>query len=189
MFYEIICYDDKSVRQGNKMTKRRIFLKQFSNVYQVRSLTKGDLSCILELCKTNPYYYQHCPPNPTFETIKQDMVALPPRTTKKDKRYVGFFSENELIAVLDLILNYPNSESCFIGFFMMHKKYQGQGIGSQIVQNVLEYLKEFYKTVHLGYVSTNEQAKRFWLKNGFGNTGKEYRQPLYLVKIMAKTLK
>ena len=123
------------------MIKRRIFLKQFSNVYQIRRLTKGDLPCLLKLCQTNPSYYKHCPPNPTFETLKKDMAALPPNTTKKDKKYVGFFKGNKLIAVLDLILNYPNSETCFIGFFMIHQKYQGQGIGSQIIQNVSAYLK------------------------------------------------
>ncbi len=173
------------------MANRKIFLKQLSNSYQLRRLTKEDISCVLELCKGNPYYYKHCPPSPTPENIKRDMRALPPRTTKKDKRYIGFFQGAELIAVMDLIFNYPNSETCFIGFFMMNKKYQGQGIGSQIIQNALEYLKNFYKTVRLGYVSTNEQAKRFWLKNGFKYTGKEYRdsQYLYVVKIMAKELK
>ena len=171
------------------MVTKRIILKQFSSVYQIRRLTTDDLSCLLKLCKTNPYYYEHCPPDPTLETLKQDMVALPPKTTKKDKRYVGFFKGNELIAVLDLILNYPNPETCFIGFFMMHKKYQGQGVGSQIIQNVLAYLSKFYNAVRLGHVATNEQAKRFWLKNGFQYTGKEYKQPQYLVKIMAKELK
>ena len=179
----------KAIR--NKMTKKRIFLKQFSSVYQIRRLTKEDLPCLLKLCKTNPYYYRHCPPDLTIETLKKDMVALPPRTTKKDKKYVGFFKGNELIAVLDLILNYPNPETCFIGFFMMHKKYQGRGIGSQIVQDVLEYLKNFYEMVQLGHVSTNEQAKGFWLKNKFEYTGQEYKEPqyLYIVKIMTKELK
>ena len=171
------------------MVKSRIFLKQFSDVYQVRRLTKDDVPCILRLCKTNPYYYQHCPPNPTLESIRQDMKALPPKTTKKDKRYVGFFKGKELVAVLDLILNYPNSDTCFIGFFMMHKKHQGQGIGSRIIQHVLEYIKKSYKAVRLGYVTTNKQAKGFWLKNGFKHTGQEYQQPQYLVKIMAKELK
>lgn len=173
------------------MGKRRIFLKKFSSIYQIRYLTKEDLSCLLKLCQTNPYYYKHCPPNPTFETLKKDMTALPPRTTKKDKKYVGFFKGNELIAVLDLILNYPNSETCFIGFFMLHKKYQGRGIGSQIIQDVLEYLASFYKTVRLGHVATNKQAKKFWFKNGFEYTGQEYKEPqcLYIVKIMTKELK
>ena len=169
--------------------KKGIDLKGLSAVYQVRCLAPKDIPNILKLCKTNPYYYKHCPPRPTVDTIKKDMLALPPKTTKKDKKYVGFFKGNELIALMDLILNYPDDKTCFIGLFMMNKKYQNRGIGSEIVRNSLVYLKKFYEKVRLGYVSTNEQSKNFWLKNGFKETGKEYKQPKYLVKVMEQELK
>lgn len=159
-----------------------------SDVYQVRRLTPKDIPCVLKLCKTNPHYYKHCPPQPTTGTIKKDMTALPPKTSKKDKNYIGFFKGKELIAIMDLILNYPDDKTCFIGLFMMDKKYQNQGIGSEIIQDVLKYLKESYKNVQLGYVASNEQSKNFWLKNGFKETGKEYKQPKYLVKVMEKVL-
>ena len=116
------------------------------------------------------------------------MLSLPPKTTKKDKRYIGFFNGTDLVAIMDLIFNYPNTDTCFIGLFMMNKKYQGKGIGSQIIRGSLGYLKKFYKTARLGYVSTNEQSKNFWAKNGFKPTGAEYQQPEYLVKVMEKDL-
>ena len=116
------------------------------------------------------------------------MTALPPKTSEKDKNYVGFFKGNELIAIMDLILNYPDDKTCFIGLFMMDQKYQNQGIGSQIIQDVLKYLKKSHKNIQLGYVANNEQSKNFWLKNGFKETGKEYKRPKYLVKVMEKVL-
>lgn len=42
----------------------------------------------------------------------------------KDKYYVGFYHKDKLVAVMDLIVKYPNDETAFIGFFMMAKKLQ-----------------------------------------------------------------
>ena len=39
----------------------------------------------------------------------------------RDKYYVGYFEEDRLGAVIDLILRYPNEETAFIGLFMMEK--------------------------------------------------------------------
>ena len=38
----------------------------------------------------------------------------------EDKYYLGFFAGDELVAVMDLILNYPKADIAFIGFFMMN---------------------------------------------------------------------
>ena len=163
-------------------------IQKLSSVYQVRKLTPKDVLAILELAKTNPYYYECIPPAITAEAIKKDMKALPPHTTLKDKFYVGFFKETKLVAVLDLIFNYPNTQSIFIGFFMMHKKYQRQGIGSRIVQELLSCLPNSYTEAYLGVTSKNEISKKFWEKNGFKLTGKEYHHPRYTVQMMNKKL-
>lgn len=34
-----------------------------------------------------------------------------------DKYYIGYFEGEKLVAVMDLILNFPNKETAFIGFF------------------------------------------------------------------------
>lgn len=164
-------------------------IQELSSSYQVRKLIKKDISTILELAKTNPYYYKCVPPDVTAEAIEKDMTALPPKTTMKDKFYVGFFKGKELVAVLDLIFNYPNANSIFIGFFMMHKKYQRQGTGSQIIQEILSHIPAPYTEAHLGVASKNEISKKFWQKNGFDFTGKEYQQPLYRIQMMKRKLK
>ena len=164
-------------------------IQELSSIYQIRKLTKKDIPTILELAKTNPYYYKCVPPTVTIETIEKDMKTLPPKTAMKDKFYVGFFKDEELIGVLDLIFNYPNSHSIFIGFFMIHKKYQRQGIGSQIVQEILSHIPTPYTEAYLGVASKNEISKKFWQKNGFDFTGKEYQQPLYNVQMMSRKLK
>lgn len=69
---------------------------------------------------------------------------------------------------MDLIDGYPDAESEFIGFFMMNKKLQGNQIGTQIIQEVCQYLKETgIKSVSLGIDKGNPQFTHFWKKNGF----------------------
>ena len=68
--------------------------KCFSKNYSVRKLQKKDIPFILGLCSKNTLYYEYCPPFVSYESIEEDMNAIPP--------------ENKLLAVLDLIDGYPD---------------------------------------------------------------------------------
>ena len=97
-----------------------------------------------------------------------DLHITPPGVDIKDKYYVGFFREGELVAVMDLIDGYPEQDICFIGFFMMNAALQGRQIGSGIISDVCAYFKQLGKTaVRLGIAEDNPQANRFWSRNGF----------------------
>jgi len=106
---------------------------------------------------------------------------LPPKKTAEDKYFFGYFdgtsidsTEAELVAIVDLIAAYPNSQTAFIGFFMMNEKYQGRGEGSRIIKELLGKLLEAgFENVRLGYMKGNEQSRAFWKKNGFMPTGVE----------------
>ncbi len=107
----------------------------------VRRLNQRDVDSIYDLCRENTVFYQYHPPFVTRDSILKDMTALPPEKSMEDKYYLGFFAGDELVAVMDLILNYPKPDIAFIGFFMMNARYQGRGIGSQIVDEVTAHLK------------------------------------------------
>ena len=96
------------------------------------------------------------------------MNALPPGKTFSDKYYIGFFDDETLVAVMDLIAHYPSEETAFIGFFMMNKDYQNRGIGSHIISEISVHLKEInYKKIRLGVDKENPQSNAFWQKNKF----------------------
>lgn len=56
-------------------------------------------------------------------------VRIAAGKTMADKFYIGFFDGAALVAVVDMILAYPNETTGYIGFFMVDKSRQGQGIG------------------------------------------------------------
>ncbi len=164
-------------------------VKNFSTIFNVRKLDTEDKNIIYELLITNPLYYEYFPPMANLDSIDSDMKALPPNKEYKDKYYVGYFSNDKLVGVLDLILKYPNEETAYIGLFITNQLFQGQGMGSEIMKELSVYLKNLrFKKISLAYAKGNPQAEKFWLKNGFIKTGKEIPMDNYTAILMDKNL-
>ena len=134
----------------------------------VRLLKEEDAEEVLALCLENPLYYRYYPPGPTRESVLRDMRALPPGKGYSDKYFLGYEDREGLMAVLDLILGYPDADTAFVGFFMTRKGDQGKGLGTDLVADLVRGLQEAgYPAVRLCWVKDNPQASSFWLKNGF----------------------
>ena len=116
-------------------------LEALSKRFFVRALETEDVDIIYDLCSKNKLFYEFHQPFVTRESILDDRNALPPGKSKEDKAYIGLFDGDTLVAVMDLILGYPTEEIVWIGFFMMDTAYQNQGIGTQIIQEAVEAMK------------------------------------------------
>ena len=150
-------------------------IQHLSSQYTVRDLHPEDAVMIFELLKHNTIFYQYHPPMVTVESILEDMEALPPNMDYEDKHYIGFFQNNTLVAVMDLIENYPSLGTAWIGFFAMNIKLQGNGIGTAIISDIMNYLTQLgFEKARLGIDNGNPQSKAFWTKNGFALTGEEF---------------
>ena len=147
---------------------RKIEINKLSKIYEVKKLNSDDVQMIYLFCKGNTQYYKYSGKELTIHLIEQDLEITPPGISSEQKYYIGFFDHDKLVAVMDLIDGYPNGDYVYIGFFMMDCKLQGNGIGSIIVSEALEYLREqgFQKS-RLGIDQHNPQSNHFWRKNGF----------------------
>lgn len=164
-------------------------IKDLSQTYTARLLEEKDIPMLYDLCKANPLYYEYHPPMITYEEIKEDMVALPQGKTKEDKYYFGLFEGERCLAIIDLILKYPNDETAFVGFFMVNHDVQGKGVGTLMVTQLCEGLKQMgYQFVRLGYIKGNPQSQAFWEKNAFKPTGLEKETEDYTIVVMQRTL-
>ncbi|MDY4788878.1 MAG: GNAT family N-acetyltransferase [Bacilli bacterium] len=164
-------------------------INNLSSKYKVKRILNEDVDEVYNVCFNNPFYYEHLKTPLTRQSIIDDLKALPPNKTYDDKYFVGFYNENELVAVLDLILGYPKDNIAFIGFFMMNKDYQKKNIGTFIINEILDYLKKLgFNEVRLGYVSSNNQSKNFWYKNDFKESGFQDKRELYTVNVLQKEL-
>ncbi len=145
-----------------------IDISKLSRCYSIRILEDSDVDRILEICKQNTTFYKYTEARPTKENIHDDMNATPQGIDLSDKYYFGFFDNQKLIAVMDLVDGYPKPEIAYIGFFMMNLQYQGKQIGTAIMKEVVEYLQSIGKmAVRLAIDKGNPQSTYFWKKNGF----------------------
>lgn len=151
-------------------------LNKLTTKFQVIKLTEFHLTTILDLCNGNPIYYRHYNSEPTIESLRESLYALPPSKTMADKYFVGFFNDTELVAVLDLITGYPTKDTAYIGLFMIARDYQGNGLGTQLISDLITHLTDQgFCYVELGYIKGNAQAKSFWTKNDFTSLGGEIK--------------
>ena len=145
-----------------------IEISKISRVYEIRRLDDSDVDSILRFCRENTQFYEYCEAEPTREQVLDDLHITPPGIGLSDKYYIGFYQNEILIAVMDLIDGYPEPEIAFIGFFMMNKDVQGHGFGTAIIQETAAYLKKAGKTaIRLAIDKGNPQSTHFWKKNGF----------------------
>lgn len=143
-------------------------INKFSNQYSVRFLKENDIDLVIDICNGNPLFYEYTIARPTKENLLEDMRLTPPGIDLKDKYYVGYFDNETLVAVLDLIDGWPSKKVAYIGFFMMNHSYQGKNIGSSIIKELSIYLKSLnVKYLRLAMDDGNPQSLHFWHKNGF----------------------
>ena len=160
-----------------------------STQYTVRNLLPVDAEKIYEVLKENTIFYKYHPPMVTVESILEDMEALPPNKGYDDKHYVGFFCDDVLVAVMDLIEHYPQEGTALLGFFAMNSNFQGQGIGTAIILESIAYLAQLgFRKVRLGIDKGNPQSKAFWLKNAFTFTGESHESDISTILVMERNL-
>jgi len=164
-------------------------IQNLSAQYTVKPLAKEDVGQVYDLCKGNTIFYQYHPPFVTVESILEDMEALPPGKEYRDKHYIGFFQKDELVAVMDLIEDYPRKGTALIGFFATDPCVQGKGVGTGIISDCVSCLRELgFEKVRLGIDNGNPQSKAFWTKNQFQLTGEEVPNEISSYFMMERTL-
>ena len=136
--------------------------------YDVRSITEADISEVYHLCRENRQYYRYLGERPSRRELTDVISDLPEGSGPDNKHFVGFYKEDDLVAILDLITGYPEPDDAFIGWFMVDAKKHRSGIGSGIFADIRAALKAAgYDYISLACFPENVEAKAFWENQGF----------------------
>lgn len=164
-------------------------IQRLSGRFTVKELREEDIGKVLDLCSGNRLFYEYHPPFATRESILEDMSALPPGKERRDKYYVGYYEADFLVAVMDVILDYPHRGAGFVGFFMVDISYQGKNTGSSIIGEMADYLKRLgFEKIRLCIDEGNPQSESFWTKNNFQKTGERYPNDFSAYLAMERSL-
>lgn len=155
--------------------KQRLDITRLSARYRVRHMTETDVDALLAFCASNPQYYEACGVPVEREGILRDLTLCPPGKMPCDKYFLGFYDgpgghsgRGRLTAILDLITEYPDARTAYIGLFMVDGARAGQGLGTALLGELFAALKAAgFNSVRLCFQKSNPQSGAFWTKNGF----------------------
>lgn len=146
----------------------RLPLEYSSNVYKIKFLTGEDIPDALTLCQENTAYYELIKTSPSEETLRNAMSHVPEGADPEDKFFAGYYQEDQLVALMDLVVRYPLPSNACINWFMVKKDLQKTGIGSRIIEELLFFLMESgIEVVRLDAIEEDPETMRFWTSNGF----------------------
>lgn len=149
---------------------------------KTKELTLDDVEEVLALYQENERYFSYVKQIPDRKMVMEDMSECPANVSKKDKHFIGFY-HNSLYAVMDLVLNYPKEGEAFLGLFMVKQTLHHKGIGTKLIEELCEILKQnVIHALSLGVISENQEAIAFWDKMKFSITGEKMITEQYVVE-------
>ena len=136
--------------------------------YDIRPLEEGDLPAVLSLLESDPDYFALDGKLPSLDSLRADLSALPPRCIMEQKHYVAFWREGTPEAVLDWVEGYPRERTLWVGFFLVKKSLQGQGLGKRLMSALPGAAWDGgMDSLRLACLENNETGHRFWEAMGF----------------------
>ena len=158
--------------------------------YNVRRLSEANITEVFLLAKSNRKFYRTLGIRPSRARLTEIISDVPEGADATSKHFVGFYDNDfGLVAVLDLICGYPESDDAFIGWFMVDADLQGQGIGSSIFADVRAAMKaQGYDRLSLKCPAASESGRAFWESQGFTPTGVQEFNGDYDVIEMARAI-
>ena len=172
----------------------RLDIQSLGTAYDVRRLTAADVADVYGLARTNRKFYEALGTHLTVDGLTDVISRVPEGAGANAKLFVGFFDPvddgyQELVAVMDLIMGYPEAKTAFIGWFMVDAALQGQGIGSDIFADVRASMSaQGFTAMELACPANDEGARAFWEAQGFAASGEAYYNGEYDVIRMRRDI-
>ncbi|AVK61744.1 N-acetyltransferase [Lactobacillus sp. CBA3605] len=137
--------------------------------FTVKLLTLADQQALLELEQSNPQYHQYFSPTDlTLAEVQNDLTARPDGVAAEQKQVFGFYLAHHLVAVLDVLTQYPKQDFLFIGLLMVGQAYQRRSVGSVIATGLMQAaLQSNIHCLQLSRVTDDTVTATFWKKLGF----------------------
>lgn len=137
--------------------------------YIIRNLNIKDKNIIQKLCEDCTDYYNIVSgEEPKEDTWKEILEDLPPNKTYEEKYVLGIFKDKNLVAIVDLVRDYPDKGEWIFGLLLIHPRERRKGLGEKINGLISNMVKDNKGTkLRIGVVEDNSKALNFWRNIGY----------------------
>ncbi len=125
------------------------------------------LQALFEKCADYMLLVDGHPAGP--DSAAGELQDRPPGKSIEDKFLFGIFNaQNELVGELDVLRDYPDEGTWWIGLLLLDPAVRSVGIGEKVLEGFVDYARGNGGTaIMLGVVAENKRATRFWTRMGF----------------------
>ncbi len=123
----------------------------------------------LRIFESDPHYVE----TTSGETIDEAMVrenvkTRPPNTKTEQKCFLLILRAGEPVAILDIIMGFPESDCFYVGLLLVDKASRSRGLGEAIYTRAESLMAEQgFLRARLGVLENNDGGLRFWKRLGF----------------------
>ncbi|MFC3418689.1 GNAT family N-acetyltransferase [Salinicoccus hispanicus] len=121
------------------------------------------------IMRNTDYFTEYLETAPSRGDVEAEfLLDVPPGVDIENKEVYVIYQEQNIIGFLDILFNYPDTSACMIGYLVIDQKHRNQGIGQQVYDQAIAYIKvKDIQKVRLSVVEENKSAIKMWNKQGF----------------------
>ncbi|MGN4967281.1 GNAT family N-acetyltransferase [Aeromonas dhakensis] len=136
---------------------------------ELRQLQASDAPALQRLFEQAPTYQAAISHAPLCaQAAEEALTACPPTLPFSAKQVIGCWEAGELTAVLDLLRDYPEPTTAYLGLLLVGEPWQGAGRGQALYLHACTLARAWGATqLRLSVIASNEVALSFWLRRGF----------------------
>jgi|WetSurMetagenome_2_1015567.scaffolds.fasta_scaffold294576_2 diamine N-acetyltransferase len=137
--------------------------------YRLNPESEKDVNILQKILSAAPGYYLLLEGNlPNPDAALKELKEVPPGKSAYDKFFYGIQLSGKYIGCFDLIRNYPDSKTAFIGLLLLIESEQNKSYGVQVLQYIKNLAKQWgCSRLRLGVIEKNQRALAFWKREGF----------------------
>jgi len=136
--------------------------------YDIVPLTTDNYTIARDVYFSNQPYFQLFGNMADDSSIFATINKLPDGISQDNKLIAAICDEDEPVAIIDLIIDYPNKGELWLGLLLVRGDVQSHSKGKSIMFYTMQAAQEAgFNKISLGVHNKNPRAFRFWQKMGF----------------------
>lgn len=139
-----------------------------------RRLDTEDEAAVSRFCQqSDAFFTLVAGESPAVERARHLLESRPPVVAPSRKHVLGFERGDALVAIVDLLEEYPNEAEWYVGLLILSPDERGRGLGTALWSAVEAWIRaRGGRLARLIVQEQNPDAPRFWGSVGFTADGR-----------------